>query len=95
MTPAKYMTKKEKKLYRRYLSELHITNLYQLTKLLIDILSCKKDTENYITVNEYFKETVNQLFAYALQPNEGFVMGNDSSYSKKDLFHYAHMQWLH
>lgn len=51
MTPAKYMTKKEKKLYRRYLSELHITNLYQLTKLLIDILSCKKDTENYITVN--------------------------------------------
>ena len=31
MTPAKYMTKKEKKLYRRYLSELHITNLYQLT----------------------------------------------------------------
>ena len=61
MTPTKYMTKKEKKLYRRYLSELHITNLYQLTKLLIDILSCKKDTENYITVNEYFKETVDQL----------------------------------
>ena len=85
MTPAKYMTKKEKKLYRRYLSELHITNLYQLTKLLIDILSCKKDTENYITVNEYFKETVDQLFAYALQPKEGFVMGNDSSYSKKGL----------
>lgn len=85
MTPAKYMTKKEKKLYRRYLSELHITNLYQLTKLLIDILSCKKDTENYITVNEYFKESVDQLFAYALQPKEGFVMGNDSSYSKKGL----------
>ena len=42
MTPAKYMTKKEKKLYRRYLSELHITNLYQLTKLLIDIFHAKK-----------------------------------------------------
>ena len=47
MTPAKYMTKKEKKLYRRYLSELHITNLYQLTKLLIDILSCKNLRELY------------------------------------------------
>lgn len=85
MTPLKYMTKKEKKLYRRYLSKLHITNLYQLTKLLIDILSCKKEDENYIAVDEYFKEAVDQLFAYALQPEEGFVMGRNSSYAKKGL----------
>ena len=52
----------------------------------------KKDTENYITVNEYFKETVDQLFAYALQPKEGFGTGKTIlPIQKKDLFHYLHI----